>query len=489
MTISHSGRNNRSSKPNGNKYMQQCVERARLAQQTWAVLSPRVKTKHLLNWRREIVRRLEDFASLIHKENGKPYSDAVMEIFGALFHFTHTVKRAPKALKIRSVSSGIFLNYKAMIQYQPMGVIAVISPWNMPFSIAMNQIVAALAAGNSVILKPSEVTPEVGKLIGETARTAIPFGDLVQVISGDGVVGANLVRSGVDKVAVTGHYETGKAVMQIAAETVTPVLLELGGKDALIVASDADLDKAARRIVWGSFVLAGQSCISVERCYVAHNIYNALLKKVLTECQSLSVGPEGDIPLIAQSEHVGRIRLQVQDALAKGAKMLYGSLDSISGTLVPPMILTDVDDRMRITHEEIFGPVLTIHKVADLDTSIEAANASPYALGASVFGGNKAVETALRLQAGMVSINTVWAYALIGGLPFGGYGKSGFGRIHGDAGLFEFSNIKSIAIERFSLPVDLMSFGVTKTITVSQLIAGIKLLYGRSAISRLFRLS
>jgi aldehyde dehydrogenase (NAD+) len=269
-----------------------------------------------------------------------------------------------------------------------------------------------------------------------------------------------------------------------AAERLTPVLLELGGKDPMIVDSDADLDKAAEAAVYGALTNAGQACISVERVYVAEAVHDKFVDEVVKHVRELKVGgDDGHLGAMTSPQQVTIVRDHLEDAVAKGAKVLTGGPDAISGQYIQPTVLTGVDHRMKVMTEETFGPVLPIAKVRSLDEAVQLANDSKYGLGSSVFAGKAARSIADKLRAGMTSINSVMAFAGIPSLPFGGIGDSGFGRIHGEEGIREFTRIKSTAEQAFSLPMNMMSFRQPKDMT-KRLRGMIKQLYGEGVVSR-----
>jgi acyl-CoA reductase-like NAD-dependent aldehyde dehydrogenase len=444
----------------GEQGVNAAVERARVAADTWQNLSFATRREHLLAWRRTLATRADELADLIRQETGKPASDAISEVFLALSHLTYAATHAERALRPRNVLPGLLANMRATISYHPLGVVAVIGPWNYPLFTPMGSIAYALAAGNAVVFKPSELTPLVGQMCGETLAEAIPVPNLLQVVTGDGRTGAALARAEINKLAFTGSAATGKRVMAAAAERLTPVVLELGGKDPLIVTADADIDRAAEGAVFGAFTNAGQACVSVERAYVVDSVYEQFVDRVADEANQLITGAldTAHIGAITRPEQIKVIRDQVEDALNKGATALVGGPDSFQGNFVSPIVLTDVTPDMKIMQEETFGPVLPIVRVRSVDEAVTKANASRYGLGSSIFGRQGVREIASRLRAGMTAINTVIAYSGIPGLPFGGVGESGFGRIHGDEGLREFTRIKSTSEERIRLPFNLLSF-------------------------------
>ena len=462
------------------------VARAREASHRWSHMGFSARRDELVAFRRALASRAEEMAELIHRENGKPRLDGLLETMMALGHLHHAAMRAERALRTRKVSSGLMANFRSTVSYHPLGVVAVIGPWNYPLFTPMGSIAYALAAGNAVIFKPSELTPLVGQLLGEIASASIAVPDVFQVVTGDGRTGAALARAEVDKVAFTGSTATGKKVMAAAAERLTPVLMELGGKDPMIVAEDADIDKAAEAAVWGALTNAGQACTSIERIFVVEPVYDRFVEKVLGEARQVRWGAddEAHIGAITMARQVDIIREHLEDAVARGAKVLLGGPDEIRGNFVPPTVLVDVKPDMRIMTEETFGPVVPIARVRDSDQALEQANASRYGLGSSVFGKARAREIADRIRAGMTSINSALAFAGVTSLPFGGVGDSGFGRIHGDEGLREFARTKATAEERFPLPVALLSFKLPRG-TYDRVKSTIHQLYGGGVVDKL----
>lgn len=439
------------------------VARAHEAFKTWGHLSFSERARRLAAFRRAIVTRADEMADIIHRENGKPRLDALQEVMLAVSHLAWAEKNAEKALSTRKVSPGLFANFRATISYHPIGVVGVIGPWNYPLFTPMGSIGYALAAGNAVVFKPSELTPLVARLLEEIWTSSVDLADVFQVVTGDGRTGAALAEAKVGKIAFTGSAATGKKVMASAAKNLTPVLMELGGKDPLIVCDDADIDKAAAAAVYGSMTNTGQACISVERAYVTDRLHDAFVDKVVAEARKVTQGdPDSDIGAMTSQTQVEIVKDHLEDAVAKGAKVLVGGADKIQGRYIPPTVVVDVDESMKLMTEETFGPVLPIQKVHSVEDAVNKANATSFGLGSSIFGKAGVRELASRIKAGMTSINAVIAFAGISSLPFGGVGESGFGRIHGEEGLREFTRVKATADEKFALPVDLMAFGQPK---------------------------
>jgi acyl-CoA reductase-like NAD-dependent aldehyde dehydrogenase len=460
------------------------VARARSAAAVWSTRSFAARTEELTAFRKAIAASAEEIADILHRENGKPELEAYSEVMMALGHLQHAAARAEKALEPRKVSAGMLANFRATISYHPLGVIGVIGPWNYPLFTPMGSIAYALAAGNAVVWKPSELTPLIALEIEKIAKKTFALPDLLQVVTGAGATGAALAKSGVDKVAFTGSAATGKRVMMAAAERLTPVLLELGGKDPMIVDTDADLAAAAEAAVYGGLTNAGQACISVERVYVAEAVHDKFVEEVVKQVRELKVGgDDGHLGAMTSPAQVKIVKDHLDDAIAKGAKVLTGGPDAISGNYIQPTVLTNVDHKMKVMTDETFGPVIPIQKVASVDEAIRLANDTTFGLGSSVFAGKGARAIADKLRAGMTAINSVMAFAGIPTLPFGGIGDSGFGRIHGDEGIREFTRIKSTAEQVMSIPLNMMSFRQPKDMP-KKLRGMIKQIYGDGVVAK-----
>jgi aldehyde dehydrogenase (NAD+) len=433
------------------------VAHAREAAVWWGGLDFDGRRSHLAAWRRLLARRAEELADLVTRENGKPQGDAVLEIMLAIDHLAWAAKAAPKVLGPRKVSSGLLAaNQASTLEYQPLGVVGVIGPWNYPVFTPMGSIAYALAAGNAVVFKPSEYTPGVGAWLAATFAEAVDGPPVLQVITGLGETGAALCRAKIDKLAFTGSAATGRKVMGACAENLTPVLMECGGKDAMIVDDDADVSAAAEAALWGAMSNAGQTCIGIERVYVTDRNYEAFVRELTTRARHIEAGTSyGPITMPSQLKIIER---HVNEALDAGARAVVGGRQSIRPPYVDPVVLVDVPASSSAITEETFGPTVTVTKVKDADEAVEAANATGYGLAGAVFGKSRAMDLARRLRSGMTSVNSVVAFATVPELPFGGVGESGFGRIHGADGLREFARAKSITRQRFSLPVQLTSF-------------------------------
>jgi acyl-CoA reductase-like NAD-dependent aldehyde dehydrogenase len=447
----------------GEAEVRAAVARARDAAAWWGAIPPAERRDHLLAWKRVLARRAEELAGVIRGETGKPAGDAGLEVMIAVEHLDWAARHADRVLRRRRVRSGmVAANQRATVEYQPFGVVGVIGPWNYPLYTPLGSISYALAAGNAVVFKPSEYAPGVGRWLADRWAELLPDRPVLQAVYGRGETGAALCRSGVDKLAFTGSTATAKRVMAACAETLTPVVIEAGGKDALIVAGDADIGAAATAAVFGGLGNAGQTCTGVERVYVVESVAERFVRAVREGAQAVrpGAGPDahyGPMTMPGQAEVIAR---HIDDALRRGGRAVVGGRESVRPPFVEPVVLADVPEDSTAVTEETFGPTLVVNRVPDVDEAVRRANASTMGLAASVFSGDRAaaLEVARRLRAGAVSVNSVLGFAAIPSLPFGGVGDSGFGRIHGADGLREFSRPKSVTVQRFRPPVDLVRF-------------------------------
>jgi acyl-CoA reductase-like NAD-dependent aldehyde dehydrogenase len=456
---------------------------ARPAQKWWEDLGFSGRRKRMQRWVRWLARDCDELYEIGFRETGKPKADVQLELLAGLEDIRWAAAHAKGVLGEKRVAPGLaMMNFDARVSYEPLGVIGIITPWNAPVYTAFCGIAYALASGNAVIMKPSELAAATGVYAVESFYKANPDAPegLVSWITGFGETGSALCRSGVDKLGFTGSVPTGRRVMAACAENLTPVLLELGGKDATIIDDDADLDAAASSIVWGSMWNAGQACVGVERVYVVEKVRDEFLRKVEERARQVSVGIDelSDIGPMTVPNQIEIIRRHVTDALDRGATALVGGLDSIQPPYVHPIVLVDVPEESSAVQEETFGPVVVINTVPDIDEAVRRANATSFGLGSSVFSGKRGAEIAARLRAGGTTINSVLTFVGMPAVPFGGVGDSGFGRFHGDDGLREFTRAKATTRKRFNMGEDMQQFPRTKE-QFDVVYKVVKLRYGR----------
>ena len=449
------------------------VRRARQAQPAWAQLSFRARAEFILGAREIVLAHVDEIAALISRETGKPPAEATsMEVVPTLdlmYYFAHKAERLLRRQKIDIGQYGL-MGRSSYLVYKPLGVVGIISPWNFPWATPLDEVVMALIAGNAVVLKPSELTPLAALKIGEVFKEArLPEG-LVEIVTGDGSTGAALVEAGVDKVMFTGSVATGKRVAEAAARHLIPVVLELGGKDPMVVLDDASLENAARAAVWGGFCNAGQACASIERWYVHESIAREFTKLVVDETRKLKVGPpDGDAIDVGSMTNERQLRIvenHIQDAVEQGAHVETGGrrVENTDGWFHEPTVVTNVDHSMDLMRDETFGPVLPIMTFKTDDEAVRLANDSIYGLTASVFTSDiaRGRRIAERIDAGTVMINEVVYTHAIAQTPWGGVKQSGYGRTHGKLGLLELVSAQHIHLNRVPWLPDVWWFRYTK---------------------------
>lgn len=469
----------------------QAAQRARAAQIRWEAIGFDARSHLLLRAQKWVIDHAERVIETIVSETGKTYEDAQ---FAELSYIASALgfwaKQAPKYLSEERVhSASVAVKGKKLItRYKPLGLIGVIGPWNYPLSNSFGDCIPALAAGNCVLLKPSEYTPLSSLLMVDCLRECGFPDDVFQVLVGKGEVGAAIIDH-VDMVMFTGSTATGRKVMERAAQTITPVSLELGGKDPMIVLRDADLERAANAAVYYGFQNSGQTCISIERVYVEAPVCDAFINLVVEKVRSLRQGnPKAgagtiDVGAITFPPQADTIERHIKDAVIKGAKLLTGGKRrDAQGLFFEPTVLTNVNHSMLCMTEETFGPTLPVMKVADGEEAIRLANDSPYGLAASIFTGDtvRGEQLARRLQAGTVSVNDAVVHYTALELPMGGWKASGLGSRHGADGIRKYTAKQSLLVSRFHLRRDLHMFPYTKA-TTDRFMKLFRFLYGRGS--------
>lgn len=434
----------------------QRVAKARESAKWWSALTFNERRKLLLKWNSLLVAKLDEAVALIVAESGKPVSDATLEATLACEHVAWAAQNAHLYLRVHHRSPGLLMaNMSARVDRVPYGVVGVIGPWNYPMFTPMGSIAYALAAGNSVIFKPSEFTPAIGLWLEKTLREVVPEHELLQVVTGAGEVGGSLIALGVDKISFTGSTATAKKVAAACVERMIPFVLECGGKDPVLIDSDADLKRAAEQTLWSGMANAGQSCIGAERVYVHEKVADRFIELLKNNAGEIKAGV--NYGAATRPAQIDIIKGHVDDALNHGTG-LVGNRTSVGQRLVEPVIITNVPEDAVSMREETFGPVLIVNTVQNMDEAIAKANDTSFGLAASVWSKRNGEEIAAQLHCGMVSINSVFTFAAIGSLPFGGVKDSGMGRIHGPEGLLEFTYPRSVVKPRFNLPLEFTSF-------------------------------
>lgn len=453
------------------------VNLAQAASIRWQEFGFVARKRTLLKWASYITNNQKDIARLIATECGKPLSDASLEVSIAIDHISWAAKNAEVIMRKQDRPAGLLMfNMKAQVQRSPLGVVGVIGPWNYPIFTPMGSIAYALAAGNAVVFKPSEFTPGVGKWLADSFAQVAPFENIFTTVTGLPETGKALTQSKVNKISFTGSTKTAKKVAESCAQSMIPVVLECGGKDPVIVAKDADIKLAAEYTLWSAMANAGQSCIGAERVYVAESVADEFIEEITKMAKKIEVGK--DYGPATMPSQLKVIQSHLDDAKAKGAKFLLGGPDSVKGAFVEPVIMLDVPEDSTAMTQETFGPTIAINKVSNTDQAIALSNASTYGLAATVFSKREGEKIAARLACGMVSINSVFLYAAVASVPFGGVKDSGYGRIHGAEGLLEYTYARTVVKPRFKIPLRFTTFKRTK-LSEKVLTTLIKRLHGR----------
>lgn len=433
------------------------VDASLLASPLWQTLGYNGREEVLRAWSKEISGRSDELARLVASETGKPLSDASLEVALAIEQLSWAAKNAKKILSESKRPSGLLMfNMKSKVQRVPFGTVGVIGPWNYPVFTPMGSIAYSLAAGNTVVFKPSEFTPAVGMWLADSFKSITPFPNIFSVVTGFGETGSALTTSRVGKVSFTGSTRTAKKVAASCAQSMKPVVLECGGKDPVIVDRDANIKLAVEYALWSSMANAGQSCIGAERIYVHQDIRENFIAEMRKQVGHIHAGKSyGPATMPSQLQVIDR---HIKDAASRGATFLAGGVDAVGDHLVQPTIMLDVPEDSTAMTEETFGPTLAINSVENMDEAVALSNASSYGLAAAVFSKKNGERIAASLHCGMVSVNSVFTFAAVASAPFGGVKDSGYGRIHGYEGLLEFTYPRTIVAAQFDLPLHFTSF-------------------------------
>jgi acyl-CoA reductase-like NAD-dependent aldehyde dehydrogenase len=439
--------------------LSEILSRARAAHSAWSAVPVEKRCAQLRVLRDCMMASRGALADAVVAEAGKPRVEALFaDLFVALDTAQYFSKSGAKLLRPERVPhhSSAGKAKSGRLIYEPVGVIGIISSWNYPLAIPLSQIIPAVAAGNAVVCKTSDFTPHCGALIEKLFTDASFPKNLVTVIQGGGEVGQALIDAEPDKIMFTGSVGTGRRVAEACAKKVIPSVLELGGKDAMIVLADANLEVAASATVWGSYTNCGQVCLSVERLFVEHSIEEKFLALCVEKTKKLRIGsgsdPATDVGPLIRPQHVQRMSDLVSDAVARGARVLCGGRPrpDLGANFFEPTVIAGVNSSMKLFQEETFGPILAVQSVKDVEEAVARANDSRFALAASVWTSNakRGQAIAARLHAGAVMVNDAISYFGIAEAPHGGCGASGWGRTHGKAGLLEMVRTKYIDVDR-----------------------------------------
>ena len=463
--------------------------RGRAAQPEWEAYGFEGRSRVMLRAQKWVMDNAERIVTTIMSETGKTFEDAELaEIGYAGNAFGFWAKNGPKYLEDEHIkSSQVLVKGKKLInRFRPLGLIGVIGPWNYPLTNSFGDCIPALMAGNSVILKPSEITPLTSMLLAEGMRECGLPENVLQIATGRGQTGAALIEH-VDMIMFTGSTKTGRKVAEAAAGRLIPASLELGGKDPMIVLSDADLERAANFATYYSMQNAGQTCISIERAYVEEPVYDEFVSKVSEKVRELRVGkPEGpgsvEVGAITFPPQLDTIKSHVDDAVQKGARVLAGGSQAPgAGRFFEPTVLVDVDHTMKCMTEETFGPTLPIMKVKDADEAVRLSNDSNYGLGASVFSRNteRGEQIARRIHSGAVNVNDAMINYTVLELPMGGAKESGLGTRHGAGGIRKYCSQQAIVVTpKLAMKKEIFMYPYKSR--TSKLLAGFfKFMYGR----------
>lgn len=439
----------------------QLMSRARAAQPSWGQRSIAERCALIAALQKKILEARDTLADTVVRESGKPRVEALFaDVFVALDTAAHFARSGTDTLRSESVPhhSTAAKAKSGRIFYEPFGVLGIISSWNYPLAIPFSQIIAAVAAGNAVLCKTSDFTPECGALIEKLFRDAGFPSDLVTILQGGGDVGQALIEARPDKVFFTGSVLTGKRVAEACARQLIPSVLELGGKDAMLVLRDADVDVASSAAVWGSYTNCGQVCLSVERLFVEQPVAEEFIRCCVEKTQKLRLGPgrdkDTDVGPLIRPQHLQRMSDLIADAVRGGAKVLCGGRPhpDLGPNFFEPTVLTGVNASMKLFQDETFGPIMAILVVSSAEEAVRLANDTEFALAASIWTKDTArgKSVARQLRAGTVMVNDLISGFAIAEAPHGGFGLSGWGRTHGTAGLREMVHVKYVDVDHLT---------------------------------------
>jgi acyl-CoA reductase-like NAD-dependent aldehyde dehydrogenase len=438
------------------------VARARAAFESWGSMTHRERRPYLRAYTKHVLKNMDRIGAIVSAETGKHHGDALAEVTAALTAMDMYSRQAAKLLKPKKGKAWPFPSMKGWTEYHPRGVAGVITPWNYPFYLPMLGVIQALAAGCTVVLKPSEVTPHSGEIL-ETLAREVGFPErVIVVVHGYGDTGAALVKANVDIVSFTGSSETGKLIAAEAADTLKPLILELGGKDAMIVLEDANILQAAKAAATFGTFNAGQTCVAVERIYVIEEVYDEFVSHLNKALGELRIGTEDrrDIGPIITADQIKIIERHVEDARDKGATIVRGGkrVDTEHSTYFEPTLILDVDHTMDLMRDETFGPVVPVMSVPDQETALQLANDTRYGLHGSVWSRDKsrARSIASRMKTGTVAINDHLVNFFYPSITLAGTGESGYSGVMGDEGIKAYCVPRSITQARLKPTTRLM---------------------------------
>ncbi len=475
--------------------VREAVRRAREAQPPWGALPVKERVAVLKRFQQKLMERRNEIAELISREAGKPTVEALnTEVLVVLDAAEFCSRNAYGFLRDEPVPHGnlVMKTKRGRLVREPYGVIGIIAPWNYPFSTPAIETLGALAMGNAVVLKPSEFTPLVALEFQKLLYSAGLNPDLLQVLIGAGQVGGTLLEADIDKVIFTGSVATGKRIAEAAAKRLLPVVLELGSKDPMIVLEDADLEVASSGAVWGAMMNCGQTCLSIERCYVQRSVYEKFLELCRTKIEKLRVGEglgsEVEMGPLIHERQLRTVEDHVNDAVARGARLLTGGrrLTELGPNFYAPTLLADVTHDMRIMQEETFGPALPVAPFDTDDDAVRLANDTEFGLAASVWTTNRkrGEAVAARIKAGTVMVNDAITGFGISEAPHGGFKQSGIGRTHGKLGLAEMVQVKYVDVDLLPRMPKVWWYGYGKAFQ-QQMSGFLDMLFGRGIGARI----